>query len=137
MATSTTFSAPFLLSSLPPDTKIFRPRIYFRVKTTNIDNQYDLYSRTYADGSSMVEVVDFTLSYAPVSGIHSLCISIAIDSAEVLILFVLDIPSAFHNTILPNPAERFYLSLPYIYLDWYKRKCPEHILASSNVVVYL
>ena len=29
---STTFSAPFLRSSLPPETKILRPRIYFRLK---------------------------------------------------------------------------------------------------------
>ena len=42
MATYTTFSAPFLSSLLPPDTNILRPRIYFRVKTTDIDNQYDI-----------------------------------------------------------------------------------------------
>ena len=34
MATSTTFSAPFLRSLLPPDTKIFRPRIFLRVKNS-------------------------------------------------------------------------------------------------------
>ena len=55
MATSTTFSAPFLRSLLPPYIKILRPRISFRVKTTNIDNQYDIYSRTCAYGSSMIE----------------------------------------------------------------------------------
>ena len=49
MAKPTTFSAPFLHSSLPLDTKILGPRMYFRVKTTDIDNQYDLYSRTCAD----------------------------------------------------------------------------------------
>ena len=46
MATYTTFSAPFLRSSLLPETKIIRPRISFRVKTTEIDNQYDIYSIT-------------------------------------------------------------------------------------------
>ena len=50
MAKSTTFSAPFLRSSLPPDTKISRPKIYFRVQTTDIENQYGLYSRTRANG---------------------------------------------------------------------------------------
>ena len=38
------------------------PRISFRVKTTDIDNQYDLYSITCADGSSMLEGIDFTVS---------------------------------------------------------------------------
>ena len=32
MAKSTTFSAPFLCSSLPPDTKILRPGISYKVK---------------------------------------------------------------------------------------------------------
>ena len=104
MVTSTTFSAKFLRSSLTPDTKILIPRISFRVKTTDIENQYDLYSRTCADGPSTLEGVDFTVSYTPVAGIHSLCIIIEIDSAEVLILFLLDISNTFQNTILPNPT---------------------------------
>ena len=33
---------------------------------------------------------------------------------------------------LPDPAERVYLILPYLYLDWYKRKWPKHPLASIN-----
>ena len=125
MATSTTFSAPSLRSLLPPDTNILRPIIYFRVKTTDIGNQYDLYSRTCADGSSILEGVEFTVSYAPVAGILSLHIITAIAFAEGLVIFVLDISNNFHNTILPNPAETFYLSLPYIYMDLYKIKRPK------------
>ena len=66
METPTTFSAPFLRSLLPPDTKILRPRIYFSLKTTEIDNQYNLYSRTCTDGSSILEGSDFNVSYANV-----------------------------------------------------------------------
>ena len=58
METSTTFSAPFLRYLLPPKTKILRPRIYFRVKTNDIDNQYDLYSRTCSYESYMLEGVE-------------------------------------------------------------------------------
>ena len=89
MATSTTFSAPFLRSALPPNTNILRPRIYFRVKTTDIDNQYDLYSRTCAFVLSILEGVDFTGSYKPAASILSLCIIVAIASAEGFIIFVL------------------------------------------------
>ena len=120
MVTSPTFSASFLRSLLPPDTNIIRPRIYFRVKTTEIDNQYDLYSRTCENVSSIIEGVEFNVSYSPVACTSSLHIMIAIDSKEGLIIFVLDISNAFHSTILTNPAERVYLSLPHIYLDWYK-----------------
>ena len=40
MAKSTICGALFLRSLLPPSTKIPRPRIYFRLETTEIDNQY-------------------------------------------------------------------------------------------------
>ena len=62
MATPTTFNAPFLSSPLTQDTNILRPGISFRVKTSYIDNQYDLYSKICADISSMLEGVDFTVS---------------------------------------------------------------------------
>ena len=39
----TTFSSPFLRSSLPPDRKIICPRISFRVKKIVVENQYNLY----------------------------------------------------------------------------------------------
>ena len=104
MATSTTFSAPFLHSLVPPDTKIPILRIYFRVKITDIENQSDIYSITCSYGSSVLEGVDFTLSYSPVDGISSLHILIAIASEEGLVIFVLEISDAFHNTILTNPA---------------------------------
>ena len=60
----------------------------------------------------IIEGVEFTVSYAPVVGIRSHWIIIAIASAEGLIIFVLWISNTFQNTILPNPAEIVYLSLP-------------------------
>ena len=82
-----TFTAPFLHHSLPPDTKIIHIRVYFRVKTTDIDNLYDLYSRTCADASFMIEGVDFTVLYSPMSGSRSLYIIITVESEEGLIFF--------------------------------------------------
>ena len=132
METSTTFSAPFLRSLLTSDTNILRLRIYFRVKTTDIENQYNLYSRKLSDGSSMLEVVYLTVSYSPVAGIRSHHIIIAIASVESLILFILDIPNSFHNTILPNLSEIVHLILLYLYLEWYTIKCPEYPLSLIN-----
>ena len=86
MAKSTTFSALFLGSSLPPDTKILRPSISFRVEITDIDIQYELYTTTCAYVSSLLEVVDLTNLNARASGIIYLRIIIIITSAEVLIL---------------------------------------------------
>ena len=128
----TTFGAPFLRSSLPPDTKILCLRIYFRVNTTDIENKYELYSRTCTYGSSIIEVVDSAVSYTPVSVIHSLRIIIAIEYTEGLIIIVLDISNPFQITILTNPEEIIYISLPRLYLEWLKIKWPKHPLAFRN-----
>ena len=101
---------------VPPNTKILRTILYFRGKN-EIDNQSYIYSRICADGSSIIEGADFNVPYAPVAGIRSLCVIIEIAYAEGLIVFVLDIYNDFHNTILLNPTEIVYLSLPYMNLD--------------------
>ena len=86
LAKSNTFSAPFLRSLLPSDTKILRPMIYFRLNTTVIDNQYDINSITCADISSIFEGVYLTVSYAPVAGIRSFCIITGIESEKGLLI---------------------------------------------------
>ena len=80
----------------------------------------------------MLEIFDFTVSYVPVVGILPHCIIVSIASAEGLINFVLDIYNSFQNNILPNTTETVYLSLPHIYMEWYKRKWPTHPLSSIN-----
>ena len=81
MAKSTTFVASYKRSLLLSDTKILRPMICLRVKTTEIDNDCNIYSRTSACGLLMIEVLDFTFSYAPVAGNKSLRIITKIASA--------------------------------------------------------
>ena len=80
----------------------------------------------------MLEGVYFALSHAPVDYICSLSIIVLIASIEWLIFLVLDISNAFHNTILPNAAEIFYLTLPHIYLEYFKIKSPKHPLSTIN-----
>jgi hypothetical protein len=52
MLASGTFSAPLLWSSVPPDNTILRLRVACIVIDTSIQNQYDLYARLCADGST-------------------------------------------------------------------------------------
>ena len=80
----------------------------------------------------MLEGVDFTVSYVSVLGIISLCKLITIDSAEGLILYLLDIYSAFQNIIITDPQERVFPSLPHLYLESVNRKYPNHPLSSRN-----
>ena len=73
--------------------KNLHPRIYFRLNKIVIDNKYDLYSIAFADISSTIERVDFTVSYAPVAVIRYLIIIVAIDSAKGLITFTCTYPT--------------------------------------------
>ena len=81
---------------------ILPPMLSFRVNKIDIDNQYELYSRTCAYGSHMIERFYITVSYVPVISIKSLCIIVSFSSAEFLIIFILDISNTFQNTILIN-----------------------------------
>ena len=57
------------------------------IKATDIDTKYDLYYITCANGSSMFDVADLTVSYAPVAGICSLHIISEIAFAKSLMFF--------------------------------------------------
>ena len=103
MEKSTTFSESIKHYSLPLVTKILCPRIHFRARTTDIDNKYDFCYRTCAEVSSMLEVVEFIVSYPPVAVIRHLCTIISIASTEGLIIFVSDIFNYSQNTIIHNP----------------------------------
>ena len=80
----------------------------------------------------MFEGVELTISYTPVSSIRYLHIIINIVSEEVLTISFLDISKTSQNSILPNPEEMVYLSLPHIYPEWFKIKYPKHPLDSIN-----
>jgi hypothetical protein len=113
------FSAPILLSSVPSNKTILRPRIACRVKDTSIPHQYDLYARTCADGSTQKENIDFTDSYSPVASVNSLRHLLNLAASEGLLISIMDISNAFQNSIIFDATERVYISLPPLYLDWF------------------
>ncbi len=47
-------------------------------------------------------------------------------------LRVLDISNAFQNSVIFDPEERVYLSLPPFYLDWFHRQWPDYKLPSLD-----
>ena len=105
--------------------------IYFRVKTTDIYNQYYRYSRIFEDISSMIEVVDFTVSYKPVADYISLCHYLYWLCIRINQLYLINIQLLIKYYLL-NTEERVYLSLPHLFLEWFKIKWPKHPWASIN-----
>jgi hypothetical protein len=133
MMASGTFSAPILRSSVPSHKTILRPRVACHVKDTLIPHQYDLYARTCADGSTQREHIDFTDSYSPVASIDSIRLLLNLATSESLLISIIDTSNAFQNSIIFDATERVYLSLPPLYLDWFRQQWPDYNLPSLNI----
>jgi len=133
MLASGTFSAPILRSSVPSHKTVLRPRVVCKVKDTSLPHQYDLCARTCADGSTQRENVDFTDSYSPVASIDSLRLLQNLAASENLLISILDISNAFQNSIVFDATERVYLSLPPLYLEWFRQQWPDYNLPSLNI----
>jgi len=103
------------------------------VKDTSIKNQYDLYARTCADGSTQKENIDFQDSYSPVGSIDSIRILLNLAASAGLLISIMDISNAFQNSIIFDASERVYISLPPLYMDWFRQQWPDYILPSLNV----
>jgi hypothetical protein len=132
MMNTGTFSAPILHSSVPSGKSILRPCIACRVKDTSTANQYDLYARCCADGSTQRENVDFMDSYSPVTSIDSIRVLLQIAASNRLLISIMDISNAFQNSIVFDASERVYLSLPPLYLAWFTQQWPDFELPSLN-----
>jgi hypothetical protein len=57
MLNSGTWSAPILCSLVPPSKTILTPRASFKLKTTDINNTYELYRCTCSNGANMKKIM--------------------------------------------------------------------------------
>jgi hypothetical protein len=132
MINSGTWSAPILPSLVPPTKTTLPPRVTFKVKTTDVNNTYELYCCTCANGANMKENIDFTNSYSPVGSNSSICLLLSLAASRHWILNVLDTSNAFQTSIF-DPSEGTYLSLPPFHLEWFKAQWPDYKLPSKNI----
>ena len=129
------FTAPFPRELLPPNARILKSVLAFRVKTLS-PGVYDLYSRHCANGSTQIKGLDYKESYAPIAVIDSIRVCIAISADLCLIIFIIDVSNAFQNTPV-NINERIHLYLPPYYLEWFRQQYPHHILPSTKTFYVL
>ena len=74
----------------------------------------------------MIQGTDFDSSYAPTTNPNCCRIAICLASSKGFIITVYDISNAFQSTIETNPNNRHHISLPPLYLAWFKSKWPRH-----------
>ena len=116
MNDSVSLSKPFLKGNLPSSSLILNSRLAFAVKLTGLQDYYKLKSRLCANGSTMVEGVDFDLSFCHVADTYSILLIFNIAAMLSLRLYFYDISNAFQSTV-KQAAERHYINLPPLYLD--------------------
>jgi hypothetical protein len=54
-------------------------------------------------------------------------------ASEKLLISILDISNAFQNSIIFDASERVYISLPPLYLDWFRQQWPDYDLPSLKI----
>ena len=74
----------------------------------------------------MVEGLDYDLSFAPVIDGPHLYFMIAIATAEDMIFYFVDISNAFQTNVMEDPDKRHFISLPPLYLQWFRQRWPKH-----------
>ena len=131
MNTAGTFSTPFLRKDLPPTIKILKAQPAFKVKLQDKANKYYLYIRTTANGSTLVQGIDFDASFAPTSFFVNIQFVLAIAAAETMSVFSLDVCNAFQTDIESNPPERVHISIPPFYVEYFFTKWPHHPLKGT------
>ena len=120
-----TFTAPFPAEEVPAGHKILNSRITFKVKNTDVDNMYDLYSRHCANGSIQVKGVDYFTSYAAIATADSIRISSAFGASGKMLVYAIDIGNCF-QTNLQEVHQRVYLKAPPLYIEWLKDRYPKN-----------
>ena len=81
----------------------------------------------------MHEGINFQNSYVPFGHIDSLRMIMHIAASKHLCCNMLDISNAFQNSIIFDPWEHVYLTLPPWYLEWFHCKWPDFKLALTDI----
>ena len=85
-----------------------------------------------ANGSGMVQGIDYVVSYAPTVDADSFRLMIAIAASDRMILIFIDASNAFQTNVISDPRRRVYVSLPTMYLEWFRARFPNHPLAKCR-----
>ena len=115
-------SRPILRNKIPPGTLITNPRVTFEVRITDIPTFFELKCSFCANGSKMVEGLDYDLSFVPVIDRPHLYFMIVIATAEDMIFYFVDTSNTFQTNVVEDPDKRHFISLPPLYLQWFRQR---------------
>ena len=132
MHNSGTLSCPFLRIKIPDGKNVLPTRLSFEVKLTDVLDFYEIKVRMCTNGSKMIQGQDFTVSYAPTVVADSFRLSIALAASDNMIIVFIDASNAFQTNVISDPNKRIYITLPTMYLEWFRARFPNHPLAKCK-----
>ena len=128
-----TWSTPMLLSQVPIGVTVLQSQAVYKVMMTDLPDMYDFFVRTCANSSKMIIGIDFQESYAPVGHVDRIWMILCIAASKWLECRILDISNAFQISIIFDPSQHVYITLPPWYIEFFFQKWPDYDLPSLNM----
>ena len=107
MHNSGTLSCPFMRQEVSKDLKVLATRLSFEVKLTDVDDYYEIKVRMCANGSKMVQGVDFSESYAPTVDADSYRFMMNISAMDRMIITFIDASNAFQTNVIQTHTKEY------------------------------
>ena len=86
------------------------------MKLTDVIDVYEIKVRICANGSSMIQGIDFIESYAPTVDTDSFILSLNIAASDDITVAFIDASNEFQTNVISDPNKRVYITPPNMYL---------------------
>jgi hypothetical protein len=126
---------PTPIENVPKDRKVLPVVMSTKVKSKGSD-LYQLITRMCANGSKQQQGIDYEFSYSPTAGVASIRLTLCLAASFGWIIAIIDIVNCFQSTMIP-PEERLLISMPPLYLTWFREKYPNVKLEESRSGKYI
>ena len=101
-------------------------RLSFRVSLTDVPDYYEMKLRMCANGSKMIQGVDFTVSYVLTVDTDLFRLTVNIAESDQMIIVFIDTSNTFQTNVISDSKKRIYVTLPTMYLEWFRARFPNH-----------
>ena len=106
MHNSGTLSCLFPQIEIPTGKKIFLTRLSFEVKLTDVLDFYEIKVRMFANGSKMVQGLDYKVSYAPTVDTNSFRLSLNIAASDDMMVVFINASNTFQTNLISDSKKR-------------------------------
>ena len=74
----------------------------------------------------MIHGLDFIVSYAPTCDVDLFKLSLNIAASDGMIAVYIDASNAYQTNFISDPKKQVYITIPTMYLEWFRARLPNH-----------